>query len=623
MKLSKSILFCLLIFISLPVFAQESLPIPTNIEKAFDKGTRSLNGEPGPGYWQNSADYDIHVSFIPDTRLVSGTENIDYVNNSPDTLREIWFKVDMNLYKKGDARNSIIKPQDVSAGIQISKMVIDEVPQDPGRIIIRGTNMIVRTQPLMPHQHLRFTIDWSYVLNETSHIRTGEVEKGAYFIAYFFPRIAVYDDIDGWNRFAYNGEQEFYNDFCNFNVHISVPKNYVVWATGNLENANKVLTGKYVQRIHEAEENNGITQIIGPNDLSDGGITTDSLMNTWHYEAKNVTEFVFATSNRYVWQSTSLVVDPKTGRRTRVDAVFDPKHKDYNEVIDFARKTVEAMSYHFPAWPYPYPHETIFDGLDQMEYPMMVNDNPLTDRASSIELTDHEIFHTMFPFYMGTNETKYAWMDEGWATIGEWLISPMIDSSLVDYYGMWAYDHLAGSEEDLPIMVLSTNQYGEAYFLNSYPKPAMGYLYVRDMLGDSLFTHALHHYIEEWHGKHPMPLDFFHCMNVGSGKNVNWFWKKWFYDRGYPDLAIDKVSKHGRNYMVTVESKGNKPTPVDLTFTFDDGTIQKIHRSIAVWEKGNKKVVFTLKSDKNLKEVKLGDTYDADINRANDVYLMK
>lgn len=623
MKLFRPVLPCLFIFISFQSIAQQSLPVPTNIQKTYNKGTRSPNGDPGPNYWQNTADYDIHVSFSPETRLVSGSEDIDYVNNSPDTLREIWFKVDMNLYKKGNARNSIIKPQDVSNGIQISRLVIGDVPQDPGTALIGGTNMIVRTHPLMPHQHIHFTIDWSYVLNKASHIRTGEVEKGAYFIAYFFPRIAVYDDIDGWNRFAYNGEQEFYNDFCNFNVHISVPENYVVWATGNLENTGKVFTNKFVQRIEEAGRNNRITTVIDTEDLRKGDITVDNPVNTWNYSAKDVTEFVFATSDRYVWQSTSLIVDPKTGRRTRVDAVFDPEHKDYQEVIDFARKTVEAMSYTFPAWPFPYSHETIFDGLDQMEYPMMVNDNPLTDRASTIELTDHEIFHTMFPFFMGTNETKYAWMDEGWATIGEWLISPMIDSTLVDHYGMAAYDQEAGSEDDLPIMVVSTNQYGKSYFLNSYPKPAMGYLYVRDMLGDSLFTKALHHYIEEWNGKHPMPLDFFHRMNVGSGKNLNWFWRKWFYDRGYPDLAIDQVSKHGRNYMVTIESIGNKPIPVDLTFIFDDGSIQKLHRSIAVWERENKTITVTLKSDKHLREVKLGDTYDADTNSANNVYVMK
>ena len=219
----------------------------------------------------------------------------------------------------------------------------------------------------------------------------------------------------------------------------------MVWATGDLNNADAVLSAKYTQRISDAERQDGIINIIDTNDLKEGGITTDHPVNAWHFTANDVTEFVFATSDQYVWESASLMVDPKTGRRTRVDAVFDPKHKDYEEVIDFARKTAEAMSYTFRGWPYPYPHETVFEGLDQMEYPMMVNDNPLKSRSETIE----------------------------------------------------------------------------------------------------------------------------------------------------------------------------------LTFTFEDGTTQKLHRSIAVWEKGNKTVELTLRSDKRLKEVKLGSTYDADTDSANNVYIMK
>ncbi|MCY7328488.1 MAG: hypothetical protein LH618_08070, partial [Saprospiraceae bacterium] len=326
-------------------------------------------------------------------------------------------------------------------------------------------------------------------------MRTGAIDSSAWFIAYFFPRIAVYDDLDGWNRHPYLGTQEFYNDFCDFKTAITVPKDYVVWATGDLTNCSEVFTPTYCQRIATAEKSDATTTIIDSTDLKIGNITAQRPENTFRFEAKNVTDLAVAISKKYLWKSSSLVVDKATGRRTRVDAVFNPVHRDYFEVIDFARKTVEAMSFQFPRWPFPYSHETIFDGLDQMEYPMMVNDNPLEDRVDAIELTDHEIFHTMFPFYMGTNETKYGWIDEGWATIGEWLISPMIDSSIVDEYGVRPYENTAGEEDDLPIITLTTQQYGVSMFLNSYPKPAMGYLYVKDLLGDDLFYQALHHYI--------------------------------------------------------------------------------------------------------------------------------
>ncbi|HXL56088.1 MAG TPA: M1 family aminopeptidase, partial [Chitinophagaceae bacterium] len=316
--------------------------------------------------------------------------------------------------------------------------------------------------------------------------------------------------------------------------------------------------------------------------------------------------------------------DKATDRRTRVDAAFNPAHKDYFEVIEQARATVQHMSYDFPKWPYPYPHETVFDGLDQMEYPMMVNDNPLEEKADEIELTDHEIFHTMFPFYMGINETKYGWMDEGWATIGEWLISPMIDSSIIDEYGVEPYEKNAGTEADVPIKTLTPQlNYTPAFFLNSYPKPAFGYLYVRDMLGDSLFTKALHYYIDQWHGKHPMPYDFFNCINMGCGRNLNWFWQRWFFNDGFPDLAISKVTHNGDNYTVAITSKGSKPLPVDLVVYYTDGTTQKIHRTISVWEKGNTTVALSFTANKLVQKLETGSTYVPDINKADNEYKMK
>jgi hypothetical protein len=281
------------------------------------------------------------------------------------------------------------------------------------------------------------------------------------------------------------------------------------------------------------------------------------------------------------------------------------------------------MSYKFPKWPYPYPHETVFDGLDQMEYPMMVNDTPLQKKADDIELTDHEIFHTMFPFYMGTNETKYGWMDEGWATLGEWLISPMIDSSLADEYGMERYESAAGTESDQPVITLTTALGGISGFINSYPKPALGYLFVKDMLGDELFNKALHYYIEQWNGKHPMPYDFFNCMNTGSGRNMNWFWKRWFFDSGLPNLAITGVLSHGKDYAAVIESKGSKPVPVDLTVYFADSTKLLLHRDISIWENGNPAISIPFHTDKKVRKLVLGSLYVPDADKSDNVWEMK
>jgi hypothetical protein len=386
-----------------------------------------------------------------------------------------------------------------------------------------------------------------------------------------------------------------------------------------LQNCGDVFTDKYCNRLDAAEKNDAVVFIVDTNDLKEGNITKANAFNTWKFKAANVVDFAFAVSGHYVWNSTSVVVDKSSGRRTRVDVLFNTKHKDFFEVIHFGRKTVDLMSHVFPKWPFPYSHISIFNGLDQMEYPMMVNDNPVESREDAITLTDHEIFHTIFPFYIGTNETKYGWMDEGWATIGEWLLSPMIDSTLVDSYGVVATEMLSGTEEDMPLSAITFMQGGPAFFVNSYPKPAFGYLFAKDMLGDELFLKGLHFYMQQWNGKHPLPLDFFNCMNTGSGKNLNWFWKRWFFENGTPDLAIKKVVNSTAAKQIVVEMKGNKPVPVDLAITYADGSTQKFHRSIAVWEKANKTTI-AFNSPKKIARVELGSLYALDSDKEDNVW---
>ncbi|WP_316799311.1 M1 family metallopeptidase [Pedobacter frigidisoli] len=600
------------------VKAQTVLPTEPVFEKTYQAGTRSTTGKPGKKYWQNKSRYDLKVDFNPVSRLLSGRVEVVYTNNSPDTLNEIWFKLYPNLYKKGTPRKSKISESDQGNGVTISQLSANG--KNIADFKVDGTNMTVAVPAVLPGKTISFSISYSYTLNKGSHLRTGQVDEGSHFVAYFFPRIAVYDDVDGWNKFPYTGAEEFYNDFDQFDAEVKVPGGYAVWATGDLKNTAEVFQKQIVARIASAEKNDPVVDIITPDDLSAKGVTQPNAFNTFKFEASNVTDFVFAVSDHYLWKSSSLMVDPKTKRRTRVDAVFNPKHKDYYEVVDFARKTVDAMSYKFPKWPYPYNHETVFDGLDQMEYPMMVNDNPVDNREDAITLTDHEIFHTMFPFYMGINETKYGWMDEGWATIGEWLISPMIDSTLVDEYGIQPTASSSGGKDDSPIMTLTPDLKGSGSFTNSYPKPGLAYLYIKDYLGEDLFTKALHTYIKNWNGKHPMPYDFFYSMNEGSGKNLNWFWKPWFFEGGILDLAVKAVDKTTDGYAITIENKGMKALPVDLTLTYADGSSEKMHSTIGIWEQGNKTAVVKLKTSKKLSKVVMGDVHTPDKNKGDNSF---
>ena len=610
----------LLLLFTTNVMAQ--LPIPKNIRTAYEAGTRSKNGQPGPKYWQNTAKYNLNIQFDPASLMIRGKEHIVYVNNSPDTLKQIVFKLYPNLYQKGSPRLMAMDSSDVGAGMNITSINLNNAELMESDYRVFNTNMFVRGR-VSPGSSVSFDIEYSYKLNKTSHIRTGEIVPGADFVAYFFPRIAVYDDIDGWNLNPYLGTQEFYNDFCDFDLAVTVPGKYLVWATGDQTNMSETFRATYIHRIKEASLKDAYITIADTTETRQGKVTLGDSLLTWKFTASHITDVVFAVSDHYKWVSSSVMVDPVTKRRTRVDAIYDPVHADYELVAQDARKTVEYMSYRFPKWPFPFPHISVFDGLDQMEYPMLVNDNPLEDRHESIELTDHEIFHSMFPFYMGINETKYGWMDEGWATIGEWLISPMIDSTIIDRYGVLRYSLAAGKEHDLPVTTLTTQQFGESMFINSYPKPGMGYLFVKDMLGDSLFFRGLHHYIRTWHGKHPMPYDFFYSMNEGTGKNLDWFWKKWFFENGEPDLAIGKISGNNSSRRVSVLCKGTKPVPVELTVIYADGTKEFIYRSIAVWEKGAKQINIPLAGIKKIKSLKLEGVHTPDSNPLDNELILR
>lgn len=601
-------------------YAQTRLPLATNLNRAYEGHTRSLTGAPGMGYWQNSADYQIRVNFTPSTRELAGKVSINYQNNSPDTLKQIVFKLYPNLFQQQAMRNTQISPEDLTSGVDISSIQFDNKPIGAKKRVIRGTNMYIRGLVIPPGGKANFDITYTYTLNKGSFTRTGQVDSGAFMMAYFFPRIAVYDDTDGWNEYPYIGKEEFYNDYCNFKAEITIPGNYQCWATGDLTNADSVYQHKFARRITQATNSDSVTNIITADDLKEGNITRANQNNTWKFEANNVTDFAFAISNHYVWQASSVLVDPKTKRRTRVDAVYNPEHKAYEPVVGYARKTVELISYKIPGVPFPYPHQTIFEGLDATEYPMMVNNLPF-EKDEAVEFTVHEVFHALFPFYVGNNETKHSFLDEGWATFSEFSLSPLIDSKLADTYDMSDINSSAGSDQDVPIMTLTPQLYGKARFSDKDLKPAIGFHYVREMLGDSLFLKAIRYYIKQWNGKHPTPYDFFYCMNAGAGKDMNWFWKNWYFEKFAPDLAITKVSRKQQQYSVVIENKGGADVPVHILVYYKDGSKQAIDMSIASWEKGGKTVKASFKSNKTLSKIVLGKPYDVDVNPKNNVWL--
>ena len=626
MKIIRHIEFAaILVIITSNCFSQAiDIFIPYNIQKAFARKTRSTDGKPGIVYWQNRANYRIDVALDPKTLLISGKETITYTNNSPDSLKHLIFHLFPNMYKKGNMRDSDIDPADESDGLTIDKVSVNGNELDEKSknelLYTEHTLLSLKLTPiLLPDKQLSINIDWHYTLNRNSHIRTGAVDSTSFFVAYFFPRIAVYDDIDGWNYYKYTNEQEFYNDFGTYDVSISMPNNYVVWATGIFSNPEEVLSEKYLNRYKAVSQSNVIMHIVDSTDLVTGGITKSNNYNKWHFKADNVTDFAFGTSNHYLWDATSIVTDKQTGKKVLLDVAYNKDSKDFYQVISIGRKSIELMCNTFPGTPFPFPKETVFNGLSEMEYPMIVNNRSYLDIHSTIDLTAHEIFHSYFPFYCGFNEVKYAWMDEGLTSMATYLFVSVMDPDYAKICFIEDYQPDMGTSLDLPIFTSSSSLRRPAYDYLSYPKSALFFLFLRDIIGDDVFKKSIQEFISQWNGKHPLPYDLFNTISNVSGQDINWFIKPWIFEYGYVDLGVDIVEKNEK-YTITIERFGNYPAPINLKITFQDGLTETIHQSAAAWKNNENKYLIEKTIYRKIKKVELTDEYGLDVNPSNNSF---
>ncbi len=623
MKIFRPTLIITFLFYSFPLFSQQ-LFTTTEIKNAYLKETRTTTGNPGKNYWQNGGDYTIQVNFDPASNLLSGSETITYLNASPDTLKQLIMRLYPDLYKKGVARLSNIAERDLNDGVSIDSLLVDDKNINDRNAFHKNTTLIITPESaILPHSKNKIEVKWHYIVNTGSPVRTGMVDSGSYFIAYFFPRVSVYDDIDGWDTWSYNGTQEFYNDFGNFDVTISVPKNYVVWATGDRLNSAENFSDNVIGKLKQSSQSNEIVHVIDENDYTNNAVFSSAASGVWKFSATNVTDFAFAISDHYLWDVSSVMVDSSTGRRTLAEAAYNKIHQDYFDVANQAHQSVYYMSYYYPKYPFPFNHETIFDGTDQMEYPMMVNDNPTSTHKDAVQLTTHEIFHSYFPFYMGINETQYAWMDEGWATIGESVISPLMGEPEDEgIFSKTRFEEISGTDKNVPL-ITNTKLYSDAaYLANSYGKAGVCYYVLQDMLGNDLYFKSLHQYINNWHGKHPVPYDFFYSFNNASGKNLDWFWNKWFFGWSYPDLAIKKIERFKDGTKITLENKGGLPLPVYVTITSASGKTDVIKFTAEVWKNGVTEMAFNAKiAFKEISKVELGNEFIPDKYTEDNVWI--
>lgn len=575
----------------------QDLFIPRNIKNAYTKGTRSLSGAPGPNYWQNSGVYDIHVTLQAATSSITGKESIVYSNNSPDTLKMLAIRF----------VNNVRKQQEPGFGLHIASLKINGEVYDVNSNNWGTVNAVRLKSAMMPHSTATLEIEWDYPLSKQMG-REGQIDSTTFYCAYSYPRVSVYDDYYGWDMVPHTGRQEFYNDFNDYTLSVTAPKNYVVWATGDFLNPDEVLQPDIAGRLKESYTSDKTIQIASFNEMQQGKVTQQNDWNTWKFSTKHITDVCFAASKNYVWDAASVVVDAKTNRRASVQSAYNDTSKDFHSYTNWAHHALKFFSTQWPGVPYPFSKMTTFQGYADMEYPMMIND-ATTDNLTFAQLVeDHEIAHTYFPFYMGINETRYAFMDEGWATTFEYLIGieengKETADKMYKNFRIRRYINDPSAEEDQPIITMSTQVNGMGYGSNSYGKASLSYLAVKDLLGDEVFKKALHHYMDNWNGKHPIPWDYFFSMNAGSGQNLDWFWKNWFFSNNYIDLKVTKAETKNNKTTVTIQNVGGFAIPFDVVLHTKDGKQISQHFTPAVWSKNDKTITVSINNKSALASV--------------------
>ncbi len=605
----------------------DALYIPRDVRFAYPTGTRSADGSPGPKYWQNHSVHTMDITVEPPSRTISATQEITFTNNSPYPMPGVPFKLLQNVRRPDALGVERLFPENfLTSGIHVDELRVNGVEQDWGPAAGQVTmHSVLFPEPLQPGESATFSIRWHFDLGDhVAYTKEGAVDPTSYFLAYFFPRIAVADDVNPkvWDQHEFTyGSLEMYNDFADFDVTVHAPKDFVVWATGDLQNPDEVLQPEYAQRLRDSMTSDEVIKIATPAELQDGKVTAQDDMVSWKWQASNVPDFVVALSDHYNWDAGSVVVDPATGRRASVQAAYDDAAKDFQQMVEYGKSALDFGSTQWPGVPYPYSKTTIFRGVADEEYPMFANDDTNDDPAMTRFVAAHELLHSWFPFYMGINEQRYGFMDEGWTTAFEYLINTrdLGPAGATELFQNFRSKNLVEpfNGVDIPIITPSDALSGNVIGRNNYEKAALGYLALKEMIGDAPFKQALHEFIARWNGKHPIPWDMFNTFNVATGQDLNWFFERWFFEPNYIDLAVAGVEKTDGGYIVKVDNLGGMPIPFDVKVTYADGTEGSFRQNPALWQNSPHAATIALGTDQEITKLVLDGGIFMDANPRN------
>ncbi|WP_075352387.1 M1 family metallopeptidase [Algoriphagus marinus] len=640
-------IFLLLLFLSFQTFAQQKAPIPqretvetqnrairmdvpltNSIRRAFEAGTRDFSGKPGPNYWQLETDFTIKASLNPSNQTITGSEKILIHNSSPDDLGQIVLRLDHNVFR-GDVPRGTSVPAENTEGmivtsIKIDGKVVDLNPapsrrNDPPTLKATGLKSTIATisllDPIKAGSTAELEIEWNTKLpggeNGRGHRMTQRFDSTLFQPTQWFPRLAKYDDLRGWETSLYLGPAEFFNNFGKFDVSITVPAGWIVSGTGVLQNPEEVLTPSARQRLAMVLNSDEEITIVSEAEKGPGKSTLDGKTLTWRFVADKVNDFAWATSDRFIWKATRAMIPGKGP--IPIHEVFIPERARFFESA--LTRTRHALEFYSELWaPYPFPHLTLQDGPSAgMEYPMVINSNQ--------GAADHETAHQWWPMMLGTNETRYGWMDEGFNQYMNILSSASSRKVAYNLDGLGqSYGRISGSEDEAPLM-WSANDAGPGYGFQTYQKTPLMLSMLGGIVGDEAVINAMKKYTDSWAFKHPSPWDYIFFMNNALGQNLEWFWYYWLFTTESVEGSIENVSSNQGKTVVTVKQAGEMPSPVVLKVEFEaegpaiksianskmiDDTTVEVTWPVSVWFDGNRTFDAVMEfGDRKIKKITL------------------
>ena len=582
----------------LPTVALSAQARPTERQElagwVAPSSVRLASGRPGPGYWQQQADYRIDAELDPASGTLTGRERIRYRNNSPDTLHELWLHVEQNICAPGSITNKLDQPPLVflstafdfsckgfAGGATITELLVGGKPAGHR---VDGTTMRVElASPIEPGAGATIEIGWHFAVPEYGAGRMGR--DGTLFeLGQWYPRLAVYDDVTGWNHEPYIGAGEFYLEYGRFEVNVTLPAGYVVVGTGVLHNGKEVLSKQQRERLERARTSDTAIAIITAAEataLAGGGAARTM---TWRFTADSVRDFAFAAAPNFRWDASGY-------DGILIHTFYRPGATRWPEANRMAREAVKHFSEKW--YRYPYPHMSSIEGpIEGMEYPMITFDPAGPSREELQWVVAHEIGHQWTPMVVGSNERLYPWMDEGFNTFIDLENAAKYfqgeaygDTIETQPHRLYRAHAIPGEEKPLiarPVEV-------QDLFWTGYQKPALMLSVLRDqVLGRERFEAAYRDYLHAWAFKHPTPSDFFRFMRTHTGVDLDWFWHDWVYTTSHPDQVVEAITASDSGSAVVIVNRGEMLLPIALRLTYGDGTTADVTLPVEAWNQGRR-----------------------------------